>query len=651
MKITKISYENFRNFRDPDSIDFSTDGKVTIIYGVNGAGKTTFHQLFQWIIYGTVHFNKTSSDKLYNLDYESKLENNRQFSVKGSIDFEHEGISYLMSREWTYRKTAFETSVLKKTFTINKKTETNDWIRVANPEEFIESILPSGLSDYFFFDGESMIADLKIKGKESAKSLKEALYMILDLSIYDKAVRVIGSEEQKTTVLGLLFLSKTDCGSNKDLIDAGNQMVIAQNTRDAFEEKIKAIEETINSDEELVKKISEQIGGAKSQSEYEKMRKMHQTQRDLYILNASREYEDFGEEMNQTFPRLFLAAAVENAKQIIMNQSSNSKKIINGLTKELIDALLKEERCICGNPLSQKEKAYLSEFYKSLPPYGYESLYTNFKAISANWGKLYDRQKIEGYIERAADDLEKARKEDEEIQKIDEKIKENKQFDELVDKRIAAENEIKELRKTQNELFGELSKAKLLVKKHEKRIKELSENEANNKLIDRKISIMKSVKDFYESELQEKSNTYSKCLQKNIQELINKMLEAKRSVEVSSDFALRVFDEHNDEAKSEGQFATISFAYIGGIFQLLKEENMITNKEYPLVLDAPFSKLGDLPRQKVIDTIPEYAPQIILFSKDNLQDCFDSNNIGRVYTITSNISQNISKIERGFLWK
>ena len=70
MKIKRIEYENFRNFKKAGAVDCSTDGKVTIIYGENGAGKTTFHQLFQWIIYGQVHFNKTASDKMYNLELE-----------------------------------------------------------------------------------------------------------------------------------------------------------------------------------------------------------------------------------------------------------------------------------------------------------------------------------------------------------------------------------------------------------------------------------------------------------------------------------------------------------------------------------------------------------------------------------------------------
>ena len=73
MRISKIEFENFRNFRDYGKIRCSTDGKVTIIYGKNGDGKTTLHQLFQWIFYGQVHFNKTTTDRLYNLQFESEL--------------------------------------------------------------------------------------------------------------------------------------------------------------------------------------------------------------------------------------------------------------------------------------------------------------------------------------------------------------------------------------------------------------------------------------------------------------------------------------------------------------------------------------------------------------------------------------------------
>ncbi|MBO6040062.1 MAG: AAA family ATPase [Oscillospiraceae bacterium] len=67
-----------------------------LFHGKNGDGKTTFHQLFQWVFYGQVHFNKTTADRLYHLAYESQLPFGTTFDVMGRIDFEHP----LRSNRW-----------------------------------------------------------------------------------------------------------------------------------------------------------------------------------------------------------------------------------------------------------------------------------------------------------------------------------------------------------------------------------------------------------------------------------------------------------------------------------------------------------------------------------------------------------------------
>ena len=649
MKIKRVEYQNFRNFKDAGAINCSTDGKVTIIYGVNGAGKTTFHQLFQWIIYGSVRFNKTASEKMYNLELDRNAPVDSKFSVIGSIDFEHAGVDYSMRREWVYQKTLFETKRLSKSFTVSKKESNDDWVRLPNPDEVIEQLLPSGLKDYFFFDGESMIADLNAKGKDSAIRLKEALYLMLDLSIYDKAVDYIGSTELKTTVLGTLFLSKAAMGSSSELVTLGQRMESAQNSRDAQQERKEKLEHDIDELRDRITQISEQIGEAKSQRDYEVKRNECKSFRDKYLELAKKEYAYFGEELISVFPKLMMSKVIEKASKKIKAQAEGSQ-LINGVNKELIDALLQEEVCICGNPLTEKEKEHLRKMYMSLPPLGYDSLYRNFTDMAARWGKEYNREKIESYIKNAIEDLENARKMDEEIAKIDDRMQLDKQYEKLVLERRKDEEVIKSLTAQKDGCIEELNKAKLLVNKLKKEIDRLSSTVESNKIVDRKIEIMEAVKEYFERILKEKSQIYSKKLENTIQSLLDIMLEAKRKVNVGTDFSLRVSDSFDDESKSEGQFATVSFAYIGGIFKLLREEEILANKEYPLVLDAPFSKLGDEPRQKVIDTIPEYAPQIIILSKDNLQDAF-GDKIGRVYTIQSNEEQNVASIEEGFLWK
>lgn len=650
MKIKRIEYKNFRNFKNAGAVDCSTDGKVTIIYGENGAGKTTFHQLFQWIICGQVHFNKTASDKMYNLELEKNASIDEQFSVIGAIDFIHADEEYTIRREWIYQKTLYETKRVATSFTISKKDVNRNWVRLPNPEDVVEQLLPSGLADYFFFDGESMITDLKAKGKDSANSLRDALYLMLDLSVYDKAVKYIGQQDRTTTTLGTLFMSQTGTGSNASLITLGQQMEQAQGARDRQEEEERKIIEQINLLEDRIKKISEQIGGAKSQREYEIMRNQAKNLRDDYINFVEREYQGFGDELISVFPKLMMSKVIEKASKTIKYKAESSN-LLNGVNVALIDALLQSDVCICGNHLTEKERVILRRMYDYLPPKGYDSLCQNFTDMAERWGREYNRQKLEGYIERVLNYLEKARKQDERIANIDEKMKQDKQYEDLVVERKKAEESLDELNESKTKVHEEIYKAGLRVRKLKKEIDTASASMSENELIKRKIKIMEEVKAHFEAILQEKSLLYSQKLQETIQELLDGMLKAKRTVNVSADFSLRVADSYDDESKSEGQFATVSFAYIGGIFKLLKEEEILKNKEYPLVLDAPFSKLGDEPRQRVIETIPKYAPQIILLSKDNLQNDFSEDMIGKVWTIVSNEEQNVAEIREGFLWK
>ena len=138
MKIDKIHYYNFRNFDKEGEITFNTDGKVTIIYGTNGDGKTTLHQLLQ------------------------------------------------------------------------KQNDLGDWKELEDPEALIEEVLPSGLAPYFFFDGETMIADLKIRGMDSAKTLKKALHSIFELEVYENALKDIGTIKNAQSALGQLHRKKLD---------------------------------------------------------------------------------------------------------------------------------------------------------------------------------------------------------------------------------------------------------------------------------------------------------------------------------------------------------------------------------------------------------------------------------------------------------
>ena len=645
MKIKRLGYDNFRAFKTRGDIIFSTDGKVNIIYGGNGAGKTTLHQLFQWVFYNTTSFNKSSSDKLYNLEYESEQSINSTFSVIGDIEFEHEGKLYLLRREWQYQKKMSTSINTNKRVTLSYKTEDYDWERVPGDSSlFIEKVLPSGLSTYFFFDGERMITDLMEKGQDSSKKLKKALYSIFNLNLYEKASRHIGSPDIKTSVIGKLYLSRTGTG-NKANIDALKANI--ENATGQIEESelnIESRETGKSTNAQEIREISETIGGAKTRKEYEDLRKTLKNTADSLAKQIEDEQLLFGERLVQHYPRVLASRSVILAKKKLKHKL-DTETLIPGIEKPLIEAILNGDGiCICGQPLNENARNHLMHYLDLLPPASYKRVYDIFtnEAEMAATASHYDLAK---HIKKVLDFKRQQHEAEEKVRGIDDELKVITDIQGLVDRRRALEADNKRIDDELNAFRDRLSKLKLYLNKQKRDFEAEVDSNSSNAVISRKISIMQDIKRHFDDELVKLAREYSKKLCVAIRILLETMLTTKRSVEMSEDFLMRVFDNFNDEYKSEGQFAVVTFAYIGGIFRIINEDENIPQKEFPLVLDGPFSKLDPDNRQNVLNCIPGYAPQIILFSKDDLNPLIRPDTIGKVYKIISNEYRNVAHVE------
>lgn len=642
MKIKVIEFENFRNFKERGLIKCSTDGKVTIIYGKNGDGKTTLHQLFQWFFYGQVHFNKTSTEHLYNLEYESVQEYNSVFEVMGRIDFEHDSKQYSLTRTHTYRKGLGDSEKIGESMTLNQMDDDHNWRRVERPNETIEKLLPSGLSEYFFFDGESMIADLRVKGRDSATKLRKALYSMFDLDVIESALSHVGRTDLKTTVLGKLYLSQGTIASGSKISTIKTNIENAQNKISNLETDIDAAKTDKEKKKEIIRVASEKIGSCKSKADYEAQRKMLQQQSYSFLNGVKTYQEQFGDVIMDMFPPLMLSKTVNDASGKLQLKVAENR-LPAGLGKRLISYLLATSttECICGNNLCEKEKEHIRAYLDMLPPKSYTSMYQEFTKTADQMGRGYDKEKVEKIIANVIDNKEQAEKCDIAIRELDDQEKKSPNVEDLIVARQQAEEDICDIDAKILKMETEKEKFSLYLKQQMREFEKLvSENESNIRTA-YKIEIMQEVSTYFERKLEDAAKTYSEKLQENIQYLLNCMLTSRRTVDVSPEFAVRVTDSYNDESKSEGQFAVVSFAYIGGILKMLKSEEDLKSKEYPLILDGPFSKLDPEQRQNVVNTIPQFAPQVIIFSKDDLHDVFEAESLGRVWTIVSNEEKNV----------
>ena len=66
MLINNVYIENFRCYYGENNISLNKNGKITLIYGDSGRGKSSFLQFFRWMFYSEYDFGKTDDKAIFN---------------------------------------------------------------------------------------------------------------------------------------------------------------------------------------------------------------------------------------------------------------------------------------------------------------------------------------------------------------------------------------------------------------------------------------------------------------------------------------------------------------------------------------------------------------------------------------------------------
>ena len=171
MIIKKLILHNFGVYASTNTFEFRGQKPIVLIGGMNGRGKTTFLEAVLLSLYGSKSFAyKESNYKTfgqYLKSFVNRLDGTLESYVE--LEFVMESDIYRVHREWSGAKQRIS-EIIK----VYKDGEYNQFL-TDNWMMFIENILPSGLSNFFFFDGEKIaklaIEDTNMQMKESIKTL------------------------------------------------------------------------------------------------------------------------------------------------------------------------------------------------------------------------------------------------------------------------------------------------------------------------------------------------------------------------------------------------------------------------------------------------------------------------------------------------
>ena len=181
-----LTVTNFGPFRGSQTISFSTDAGVMIVYGENMRGKTSLLNAVRFAFFGRVVGRGSKPTSLHSIgNWEEAAAGNYGFKVE--LEFSSGGARYKLMRECTSR-------VLRPSSTHDYQVDhylERDGVVLGPPETAVElaRILPEQIARFFLFDGELLqeYEDLLSNESDMGRRISDAIERILGVPILTSA--------------------------------------------------------------------------------------------------------------------------------------------------------------------------------------------------------------------------------------------------------------------------------------------------------------------------------------------------------------------------------------------------------------------------------------------------------------------------------
>ena len=629
MLIKSLRYKNFRQFKGENQITFSCDPQknVTIILGDNTFGKTTLLQMFNWCFYDKAIFND-NPDFLLNLELSSAMYNgDNPTEVLVEIVIEHEGRDYTITRKQDYLKVngtvTHRDSQLKVTFKDLSTGKTGYIEKDKDMKSVINLILPEDLSGYFFFDTE------RVQNVAERKDLSASVKGLLGLTVLDNAIKHLGKEESKTTVIGSFYedLKKNDDSKATEALD---EIQAAEEARE-YQQKIKDdAESEIDNYERRREVLEGKIRDLQTTTELQKRK--DQLTRDI------KSEQDALEKIYSEFPMLFgddavwfFAQPLYRQAMEFLEQAKVDDKGISDVTANTIKELIKNGRCLCGAEIVDGNDAYihLMEQIKFVPPESIGTTIKNFKKDIQQYDKINLNDKFFQTIQsRIADILRfknRIQEWEEEIADIEQQIEGKDDAKKYQIELNDVKTRLKDKTKAKELAIAKIAEAESRKERFKKIYDTLIAKSDKGREIRRYLAYAIKIQEWIQGYYNDEESKIRSELQEHVNVIFQRMYHGERMLEINEKYQTVLYSvipethEKVISGESEGLIRVKNFAFIAGLVDLAKDktlkvgEDKLENEPYPLILDAPFSNADEEHIKNISRELPKVAEQVIMF--------------------------------------
>ena len=621
MIIKQITLNNFRQYKgEQDPIIFSCDKdkNVTVILGINTSGKTTLIQAFNWCLYGKCSFN---SKELLNIETQRSIGTFSFAEMSVEIELIHENKLYVIRRSQKTTRTEYDRlkvdgDVLK----VQYKEENGEMQEVdqLHSQDVIDNILPEGLSDYFFFDGEH-IADINNK-----KDVASAIKGLMGLDVIAETVKHLHPSSAYSVISKLRkeldighdaksYKLKTDIDELKKALEY-NSIKIAET-----EDEIAYLEER---KKRLEEKIRENQGTKQKQLEKERVEKNIKYLESNLDTFEKRIVTDFSKNAFK-----FFALPLYNKAIKVLSESKQDGEGIPEMHAKAIDYILERGKCICGCSLDNNERAQEAIKYEKslLPPENIGTIVRKYRESCIQF-----KNDVDDYAKTIEEDYKIIRNNANQIS--EEKLRFDNLSKELVHNEDVGKYEIEncdndnKLREARLRLIKQSENKGANNKSLEDKEKELNglvAVNAKNIRIQKNLAYAIELFNLFSDSYNKKEKKVKEDLYDSVNKIFSEMYHGKRKVEIDDNYRIILKSETSNGIfvtdTSPGLDTVKNFAFIAGLVDLAKqranernENNYEKVEPYPIVMDAPFSNADEIHIENISKVLPNVAEQVIL---------------------------------------
>ena len=657
MHFTKVELHNLGRYKGTHVMclrNKSGNRNITLVGGLNGRGKTTFHDAVLLALYGRqalkyIQEKARSYEKLL-ADHINKhtLDDITFIAVSICLD---DGTNLRIKRSWQLKNGKLEQNV------IVEKNGSEDKYLGESWSYYIEEILPFGIAKFFFFNNEKIT---QLADDITFEQVKTSIKSAIGISTIEKAIEHV-DEVIKRKNNALLAFEKSELNTDfkevnskikdveKQITEAMNAYYNAERIRDEYIAKI-----------EIKEKEFWSTGGALSINRDKIQQEKKRISAEVEALQAEIKQISGNPSTPLFMCKNLVRQSYEN--ELIYQQEEAkyySNKIIFELHQQIMDKL-----SICGlDKMSfEKVKSVVDEVLVN--KYSKAFIAQNRKSISAASKLLYEHlitEVFQNIIHQITVLISKIDEQENEILNLDihlEKANEKTLAMQLFEalkfleaKRAEADFEYEKYKKSLENLNYQYETLKLQRKNLYKSVVEKQNaNDDNARILKYAVMSMDVLNEFKIRLQREKLNKLSNTITKCFKELVEKdSLVSNIKIESDTLDVIILDIDGNELLKTQLSAGEQQMFAVAVVWALA----ITSGYKAPVVVDTPMARLDSAHRTNFVTKyLPEASSQVVVLSTDEeiygqyLDEIRDK--IIDCYTLVYDENEQCTSVVRGY---